>query len=92
MEHPKLYSIANLPAGRKKTQSCCKRMCVIPWQVQELAEAMSRDGAAAAREEETSAETWMLPYDVRRERYSGPVRCRYCCGCCALGVCGMCCE
>ncbi|XP_035490580.1 hepcidin-like [Scophthalmus maximus] len=60
--------------------------------VQELAEAMSRDGAAAAREEETSAETWMLPYDVRRERYSGPVRCRYCCGCCALGVCGMCCE
>ncbi|GLD48766.1 hepcidin-like protein [Lates japonicus] len=59
--------------------------------VQGTEEAASDDYPAGA-EEETSVETWMMPFDIRQESYNGPIRCRYCCGCCTLGVCGMCCE
>uniref|UniRef100_A0A4W6E8R4 Hepcidin n=1 Tax=Lates calcarifer TaxID=8187 RepID=A0A4W6E8R4_LATCA len=51
--------------------------------VQGTEEAASDDYPAGA-EEETSVETWMS--------YNSPIRCRYCCGCCTLSVCGMCCE
>ncbi|XP_047453773.1 hepcidin-like [Mugil cephalus] len=43
-------------------------------------------------QEEASVETWMLPYNLGQGQYKGPVRCRYCCGCCGLGVCGVCCK
>ncbi|XP_050931800.1 hepcidin [Lates calcarifer] len=59
--------------------------------VQGTEEAASDDYPAGA-EEETSVETWMMPFDIRQESYNSPIRCRYCCGCCTLSVCGMCCE
>ncbi|XP_028281422.1 hepcidin-like [Parambassis ranga] len=59
-------------------------------QVQEDDNAESSNNLDASREE--SVETWLMPYDIRQKHYTGPIRCRYCCGCCALGVCGMCCE
>uniref|UniRef100_A0A3P8TXP4 Hepcidin n=1 Tax=Amphiprion percula TaxID=161767 RepID=A0A3P8TXP4_AMPPE len=59
--------------------------------VQESEEAMSNDSPAASQEE-TSVEMWMMPFNIRQNRYTGPIRCRYCCGCCAIGVCGMCCK
>ncbi|XP_040900302.1 hepcidin-like [Toxotes jaculatrix] len=59
--------------------------------VQEPEETVSNDNPDAA-EEETSVETWMMPYNIRQRNYTGPIRCRYCCGCCVLDVCGMCCK
>ncbi|XP_029360016.1 hepcidin-like [Echeneis naucrates] len=56
---------------------------------QEPEEAVSDEGA---EEEETSVETWMMPYDIREKTYGGPLRCQLCCGCCVPDVCGMCCE
>uniref|UniRef100_A0A3P9PK99 Hepcidin n=1 Tax=Poecilia reticulata TaxID=8081 RepID=A0A3P9PK99_POERE len=33
-----------------------------------------------------------MPYDMRENNYPGPVRCRFCCGCCLADVCGLCCD
>uniref|UniRef100_A0A3B5AHY6 Hepcidin n=1 Tax=Stegastes partitus TaxID=144197 RepID=A0A3B5AHY6_9TELE len=57
--------------------------------VEELEEEMSTDNPDATQEE-TSVETWMR--NLKENGYTGPIRCRYCCGCCALGVCGICCK
>uniref|UniRef100_A0A3Q0QW96 Hepcidin n=1 Tax=Amphilophus citrinellus TaxID=61819 RepID=A0A3Q0QW96_AMPCI len=59
--------------------------------VSELEEEMSNNNTAATQEE-TSVETWMMPFDIRENSHASPVRCRYCCGCCHLGGCGMCCQ
>nr|ADY86109.1 hepcidin-like antimicrobial peptide precursor [Epinephelus fuscoguttatus] len=42
--------------------------------------------------EETSAETWMMPFNIRGEQQSGAIKCHFCCSCCAFGVCGTCCT
>ncbi|XP_054898333.1 hepcidin-like [Poeciliopsis prolifica] len=43
-------------------------------------------------ETQESTEMWMMPYDIRGNHYPGPVRCRFCCGCCLADVCGLCCD
>uniref|UniRef100_A0A3B4U4K8 Hepcidin n=1 Tax=Seriola dumerili TaxID=41447 RepID=A0A3B4U4K8_SERDU len=58
--------------------------------VQQPEETMSLDDPSA-EEEETSVETWMMPYNIGQKNYSDPVRCQFCCGCCVPGVCGTCC-
>ncbi|XP_061574205.1 hepcidin-like isoform X1 [Cololabis saira] len=47
---------------------------------------------SAASQEETSMETWLMPYSIRENSYAAPIRCQFCCDCCTIGVCGMCCE
>ncbi|XP_035528712.1 hepcidin-like [Morone saxatilis] len=65
---------------------CLQESSAVPvTELKELEEAISNDSAS---QEETSVETWMMPYNVRQS----PIRCRYCCGCCELDVCGMCCN
>nr|ACF49395.1 hepcidin isoform 2 [Oplegnathus fasciatus]ACF49397.1 hepcidin isoform 4 [Oplegnathus fasciatus]ACF49399.1 hepcidin isoform 2 [Oplegnathus fasciatus]ACF49401.1 hepcidin isoform 4 [Oplegnathus fasciatus] len=57
-------------------------------QVQELEEPMSNDNPAAAHEE-MSEESWKMPYNNRQKR---GFKCKFCCGCCRRGVCGLCCR
>uniref|UniRef100_A0A3Q2QHX5 Hepcidin n=1 Tax=Fundulus heteroclitus TaxID=8078 RepID=A0A3Q2QHX5_FUNHE len=33
-----------------------------------------------------------MPFDIRENNYPVPIRCRFCCGCCLMSVCGLCCE
>ncbi|XP_067456304.1 uncharacterized protein [Thunnus thynnus] len=54
---------------------------------QELEEAMSNDSPVAVHEE-TSVESWKMPYN----RQKRGLKCRVCCGCCIPGVCGVCCT
>uniref|UniRef100_A0A671WFP8 Hepcidin n=1 Tax=Sparus aurata TaxID=8175 RepID=A0A671WFP8_SPAAU len=74
------------------TLICLQESSAVPvTEVPELEGDISSDDAAASYEE-TSVETWMMPFDIRQKPQSGLIRCSYCCDCCALGVCGMCCK
>nr|AHF46363.1 hepcidin [Amatitlania nigrofasciata] len=55
---------------------------------QELEEPMSIEYPAAAHEE-ASVDTWKMLYNSRQKR---GIKCRFCCGCCTAGVCGLCCR
>nr|BAH03287.1 hepcidin antimicrobial peptide 3 [Pagrus auriga]BAH03291.1 hepcidin antimicrobial peptide 3 [Pagrus auriga] len=71
---------------------CLQESSAVPvTEVPELEEEISNDDAAASYEE-TSVETWMMPFDIRQKPHSGLIKCSYCCDCCVLGVCGMCCQ
>ncbi|XP_075322685.1 hepcidin-like [Odontesthes bonariensis] len=71
---------------------CTQESSAVPvTEGQEMEEPMSVDAPAAA-DEETSVETWMMPYDIRGRSSAAPIRCQFCCGCCNIGVCGMCCT
>ncbi|XP_042279977.1 hepcidin-like [Thunnus maccoyii] len=54
---------------------------------QELEEVMSNDSPVAVHEE-TSVESWKMPYN----RQKRGIKCRFCCGCCTPGICGVCCR
>ncbi|XP_006794916.2 hepcidin-like [Neolamprologus brichardi] len=56
-------------------------------ELQELQEAVSND-SPAAEHQEVSADSWMMPY----HRQKRGMKCRFCCGCCNAGVCGLCCR
>ncbi|XP_034466280.1 hepcidin-like [Hippoglossus hippoglossus] len=67
-------------------------------EVQELEEAVSNDNAAAEHQE-TSVDLWMnvssclmsltqMPYNRQKRGF----KCKFCCGCCSPGVCGLCCR
>ncbi|XP_060937175.1 hepcidin-like [Limanda limanda] len=56
-------------------------------EVQELEEAVSNDNAAAEHQE-TSVDSWMMPYNRQKRSF----KCKFCCGCCRAGVCGLCCK
>ncbi|XP_062255464.1 hepcidin-like [Platichthys flesus] len=56
-------------------------------EVQELEEAVSNDNAAAEHQE-TSVDSWMMPYNRQKRAF----KCKFCCGCCRAGVCGLCCK
>ncbi|XP_042346081.1 hepcidin-like isoform X1 [Plectropomus leopardus] len=79
------------PVGTDNPGAEYEETSVETWMVQELEEPVGTD-YPAAEYEETSVETWMMPFNIRGKHQSGPIRCRYCCGCCVLGVCGMCCK
>ncbi|XP_068586157.1 hepcidin-like [Cebidichthys violaceus] len=57
-------------------------------EVQELEEPMSIDHPVAEHEE-TSVDSWKMPYNNREKR---GIKCKVCCGCCQPGVCGLCCR
>nr|QBO59816.1 hepcidin1 [Chelon ramada]QBO59818.1 hepcidin1 [Chelon ramada] len=38
---------------------------------------------------ETSVDSWEMLYKSRQKR---DARCRFCCGCCEPGICGVCCR
>ncbi|XP_075868978.1 hepcidin-like isoform X2 [Nelusetta ayraudi] len=47
--------------------------------------------AAAAVNEESSVDSWKMPYSSRSKR--SPAACRMCCGCCPnMSGCGVCCR
>ncbi|CAB1458994.1 unnamed protein product [Pleuronectes platessa] len=56
-------------------------------EVQELEEPVSNDNAAAEHQE-TSVDSWMMPYNRQKRSF----KCKFCCGCCRAGVCGLCCK
>ncbi|XP_004538538.2 hepcidin-like [Maylandia zebra] len=56
-------------------------------ELQELQEAVSND-SPAAEHQEISADSWVMPY----HRQKRGIKCRFCCGCCNAGVCGLCCR
>ncbi|CAI5662915.1 unnamed protein product [Oreochromis niloticus] len=56
-------------------------------ELQELQEAVNNDGPAAEHQE-VSADSWLMPY----HRQKRGIKCRFCCGCCNSGVCGLCCR
>ncbi|XP_008283268.1 hepcidin-1 isoform X2 [Stegastes partitus] len=87
----KTFSVA-VAVAVMLTFICIQESSAVPLsEVEELEEEMSTDNPDATQEE-TSVETWMMPFNIRENGYTGPIRCRYCCGCCALGVCGICCK
>ncbi|XP_045898296.1 hepcidin-like [Micropterus dolomieu] len=68
---------------------CLPESSAVPvTEVQELEEPMSNDNLAAAHED-MSVESWKMPYNNRQKR---GIKCRFCCGCCTPGVCGVCCR
>nr|AAU00798.1 hepcidin 5 precursor [Acanthopagrus schlegelii] len=68
---------------------CIQESSAVPvTEVQELEEPMSNDNPVAAHEE-TSVDSWKMPYDSRHNR---AIKCKFCCGCCIPGVCGLCCR
>ncbi|XP_038568015.1 hepcidin-like isoform X1 [Micropterus salmoides] len=68
---------------------CLPESSAVPvTEVQELEEPMSDDNLAAAHVD-MSVESWKMPYNNRQKR---GIECRFCCGCCTPGVCGVCCR
>ncbi|KAM6994668.1 hepcidin-like [Tautogolabrus adspersus] len=68
---------------------CIQESSAVPvTELQEVEEAISNDHPAAEHEE-TSVESWMMPYNNRQKR---AFKCKVCCGCCQPGVCGLCCK
>ncbi|XP_054637691.1 hepcidin-like [Dunckerocampus dactyliophorus] len=55
---------------------------------EQLEEVMDSKSAVAAYDE-TFEESWKMPYTNRHKR---GFKCRFCCGCCRPGVCGVCCR
>ncbi|XP_047197018.1 hepcidin-like [Hippoglossus stenolepis] len=66
---------------------CIQQSSATFHQVQELEEAVSNDNAAAEHQE-TSVDLWMMPYNRQKRGF----KCKFCCGCCRPGVCGLCCR
>ncbi|XP_040900534.1 hepcidin-like [Toxotes jaculatrix] len=56
-------------------------------EIQQLEEAMSNNNPVAEHQE-TSVDSWMVPYNRQKRAF----KCRFCCGCCRPGVCGLCCK
>ncbi|XP_039475425.1 hepcidin-like [Oreochromis aureus] len=56
-------------------------------ELQELQEAVNND-SPAAEHQEVSADSWLMPYHIQKHG----IKCRFCCGCCNSGVCGLCCR
>ncbi|XP_062277951.1 hepcidin-like [Scomber scombrus] len=68
---------------------CIQQSSAVPvTEAQEMEEMMSNDSPVAANEE-TSEDSWMMPYNNRQKRGS---KCRFCCGCCTPGICEVCCR
>ncbi|KAF1387552.1 hypothetical protein PFLUV_G00081050 [Perca fluviatilis] len=68
---------------------CIQQSSAVPaTEVQELEEPMGIENLAAEHEE-TSVDSWKMPYNNRHKR---GFKCRFCCGCCTPGVCGLCCR
>ncbi|XP_054477718.1 hepcidin-like [Anoplopoma fimbria] len=68
---------------------CIQQSSAVPVTVvQELEEPMSIDNPVAEHEE-TSVDSWQMPYNNREKR---GIKCKFCCGCCRPGVCGLCCR
>ncbi|XP_077383050.1 hepcidin-like [Festucalex cinctus] len=57
-------------------------------ETQELDDVLDEDSPFPALEE-TSEESWKMPYSNRHKR---AFKCRFCCGCCKPGICGVCCR
>ncbi|XP_061805734.1 hepcidin-like [Nerophis lumbriciformis] len=55
---------------------------------QELDEVMDSDSPVVAYDENFEG-SWKMPYTNRHKR---GFTCRFCCGCCQRGVCGLCCR
>ncbi|XP_029307315.1 hepcidin-like [Cottoperca gobio] len=71
------------------TLICIQESSAVPvTEVQELEEPMSND-SPVTEHEETSVDSWKMPYNNRQKR---GVKCKFCCGCCTPGVCGLCCR
>ncbi|XP_042346082.1 hepcidin-like isoform X2 [Plectropomus leopardus] len=85
LEEPVNYDNGDLPVADHPQWPVEKE------KVKEIEDPVGTDNPGAEYEE-TSVETWMMPFNIRGKHQSGPIRCRYCCGCCVLGVCGMCCK
>ncbi|XP_029958333.1 hepcidin-like isoform X2 [Salarias fasciatus] len=54
---------------------------------QELEEPVSSEVQAAA--EETAVDSWKTLHNVRQKRGTD---CRFCCNCCGMSACGLCCR
>ncbi|XP_005924390.1 hepcidin [Haplochromis burtoni] len=68
---------------------CVQQSSAVPvTEEQELEEPMSMDYPAAAHEE-ASVDSWKTLYNSRHKR---GIKCRFCCGCCTPGICGICCR
>ncbi|XP_026040957.1 hepcidin-like [Astatotilapia calliptera] len=68
---------------------CVQQSSAVPvTEEQELEEPMSMDYPAAAQEE-ASVDSWKTLYNSRHKR---GIKCRFCCGCCTPGICGVCCR
>ncbi|XP_037311028.2 hepcidin-like isoform X1 [Pungitius pungitius] len=70
---------------------CIQHSSAVPTatqQVQEVEEPMSVE-FPLAEQEETPVDSWKMPYNIREKR---GIKCKFCCGCCTPGVCGLCCR
>ncbi|CAK6954252.1 hepcidin-like [Scomber scombrus] len=83
----KTFSVA-VAVAVMLTFICIQKSFAAVSEVQVQEEVMSNDSPVAAHEE-TSVESWMMPHNSRQKRRP---KCRFCCGCCRRGVCGLCCK
>ncbi|XP_029307307.1 hepcidin-like [Cottoperca gobio] len=68
---------------------CIQESSAVPvTEVQELEEPMSND-SPVTEHEETSVDSWKMPYNNRQKRGAD---CEFCCGCCDFSGCGLCCT
>uniref|UniRef100_UPI0037E88CCB hepcidin-like n=1 Tax=Semicossyphus pulcher TaxID=241346 RepID=UPI0037E88CCB len=83
----KTFSVAVVVAA-VLTFICIQESSAVPvTEVQELEEPMSSDNPVA-EQEETSEDSWKMPYN----RQKRGIDCRICCNCCKPDVCGLCCR
>ncbi|XP_039868630.1 hepcidin-like isoform X2 [Simochromis diagramma] len=67
---------------------CVQQSSAVPvTEEQELEEPMSMDYPAAAQEQ-ILVDSWKLYNTIHRPG----IKCRFCCGCCTPGICGICCR
>ncbi|XP_022609281.1 hepcidin-like [Seriola dumerili] len=82
----KTFSVA-VAVAVMLTLICIQESSATFTEIQELEEAVSNDNPAVEHQE-TSVDSWMMPYN----RQKRGIKCRFCCGCCTPGVCGVCCR
>ncbi|KAM9722936.1 hepcidin-like [Menidia menidia] len=59
-------------------------------EVHDRVEEMAGD-SPVAENQEIPVEFWKMPYGIRQKRMAAS-KCKFCCNCCGMSGCGVCCD
>ncbi|XP_041844044.1 hepcidin-like [Melanotaenia boesemani] len=57
----------------------------------DMMEEVAEDSSVAVNQKWIPVESWKIPYEVRQKRHAA-AKCRFCCNCCDVSGCGVCCT
>ncbi|XP_056902206.1 hepcidin-like [Takifugu flavidus] len=69
---------------------CLQESSALPLSEVEDVEVPVMDDNGAAVYEEMPVDSWKMPYTNRHKR--SPAGCKFCCNCCGMSGCGVCCD